>query len=89
MGEYFTKPVCKVFMLKGEKGLKGDKGPKGEDGLNGKDGLNGEKGEGIPTGGTTGQFLKKKSNTDYEYEWADITPTAFISNNEIDNIVKE
>lgn len=71
MGEYFTKPVCKVFMLKGEKGL------------------NGEKGEGIPTGGTTGQFLKKKSNTDYEYEWADIAPTSSISNNEIDTIVKE
>ena len=83
MGEYFTKPVCKVFMLKGEKGLKG------ENGLNGKDGLNGEKGEGIPTGGTTGQFLKKKSNTDYEYEWADIATTSSISNNEIDTIVKE
>lgn len=83
MGEYFTKPVCKVFMLKGETG------PKGETGLNGKDGLNGEKGEGIPTGGTTGQFLKKKSNTDYEYEWADIAPTSSISNNEIDTIVKE
>lgn len=77
MGEYFTKPVCKVFMLKGEKGLKGDKG------------LDGENGEGIPTGGTTGQFLKKKSNTDYEYEWADITPTSIISNNEIDDIMKE
>jgi hypothetical protein len=83
MGEYFTKPVCKVFMLKGEKGLKG------ENGLNGKDGLNGEKGAGIPTGGTTGQFLKKKSNADYEYEWADIAPTSSISNNEIDTIVKE
>lgn len=83
MGEYFTKPVCKVFMLKGEKGLKG------ENGLNGKDGLNGEKGEGIPTGGTTGQFLKKKSNTDYEYEWADIAPTSSISNNEIEDIMKE
>lgn len=83
MGEYFTKPVCKVFMLKGEKGQKG------ENGLNGEKGLKGEKGEGIPTGGTTGQFLKKKSNTDYEYEWADIAPTSSISNNEIDTIVKE
>lgn len=26
---------------------------------------------GIPAGGTTGQVLKKKSNTDYEVEWAD------------------
>lgn len=62
MGEYITKPVCKVIMLKGEKG------------------------EGIPEGGTTGQFLKKKSDTDYE--WADITPTTVISNNEIDAIVE-
>lgn len=77
MGEYFTKPICKVFMLKGEKGQKGGNG------------LKGEKGEGIPTGGTTGQFLKKKSNTDYEYEWADITPTSIISSNEIDAITKE
>jgi hypothetical protein len=83
MGEYFTKPVCKVFMLKGEKGQKGEKG------MNGKDGLNGENGAGIPTGGITGQFLKKKSNTDYEYEWADIAITSSISNNEIDTIVKE
>jgi hypothetical protein len=83
MGEYFTKPVCKVFMLKGEKGQKG------ENGQNGENGLKGEKGEGIPTGGITGQFLKKKSNTDYEYEWADITPTSFISSNEIDDIMKE
>lgn len=89
MGEYFTKPVCKILMLKGENGQKGERGPKGENGLNGKDGLNGEKGEGIPTGGTTGQFLKKKSNTDYEYEWDDITPTSIISNNEIDAITKE
>lgn len=70
MGDYITKPVCKIMMLKGEKGFKGDKG------------------EGIPTGGSTGQFLKKKSNTDYEYEWADITPTAVISNTEIDAIME-
>lgn len=70
MGDYITKPVCKIMMLKGEKGFKGDKG------------------EGIPTGGSTGQFLKKKSNTDYEYEWADITPTKVISNTEIDAIME-
>ena len=70
MGEYITKPVCRILMLKGEKGYKGDKG------------------DSIPSGGTTGQFLKKKSNTDYEYEWADITPTSVISNTEIDDIIK-
>lgn len=28
-------------------------------------------GEGVPSGGTTGQVLKKKSNNDYDTEWAD------------------
>lgn len=55
--------------------------------LKGEKGGKGDKGDGIPSGGTTGQFLKKKSNTDYEYEWADITPTSVISNAEIDTIV--
>ena len=49
---------------------------------------NGAKGDGIPSGGIAGQFLKKKSNTDYEYEWADITPASVISNAKIDDIIK-
>ena len=32
----------------------------------------GDPGEGVPTGGTAGQVLKKKSDTDYDTEWADI-----------------
>lgn len=28
-------------------------------------------GQGVPTGGTTGQVLKKASNTDFDTEWAD------------------
>lgn len=55
--------------------------------LKGEKGYKGDKGDSIPSGGTTGQFLKKKSNTDYEYEWADITPTSVISNAEIDTII--
>lgn len=39
------------------KGPKGDVGPKGDTG------------EGVPSGGTTGQVLKKKSNIDYDTEW--------------------
>lgn len=39
------------------------KGPKGEPGPKG------DSGEGVPSGGTTGQVLKKKSNTDYDTEW--------------------
>ena len=39
------------------------KGPKGEPGPKG------DSGEGVPSGGTTGQVLKKKSNNDYDTEW--------------------
>lgn len=39
------------------------KGPKGEPGPKG------DTGEGVPSGGATGQVLKKKSNTDYDTEW--------------------
>ena len=38
--------------------LKGEKGDKGDDG------------EGVPEGGTAGQFLRKKSGTDFDTEWA-------------------
>jgi len=34
------------------------------------DGTNGQDGHGVPTGGTTGQVLKKASGTDYDTEWA-------------------
>jgi hypothetical protein len=51
-------------------------------------GAKGDKGDGIPSGGIAGQFLKKKSSTDYEYEWADITPATVISNAEIDAIMR-
>ena len=36
------------------------------------DGAKGDPGEGVAPGGTTGQFLKKKSGTDYDTEWADV-----------------
>ena len=52
--------------------------------LKGEKGYKGDKGESIPSGGTTGQFLKKKSNTDYEYEWGTIET---ITNEEIDTII--
>ena len=34
-------------------------------------GPKGDSGEGVPSGGTTGQVLKKKSNNDYDTEWVD------------------
>ena len=34
--------------------------------------LKGADGQGVPTGGTTGQVLKKKSNTNYDTEWGSV-----------------
>ena len=45
----------------GEKGADGDKGDKGD---------KGDMGIGIPSGGTAGQVISKKSGTDYDLEWA-------------------
>lgn len=39
-------------------------------GLQGPPGADGAAGQGVPTGGTTGQVLKKASNADYDTEWA-------------------
>lgn len=40
------------------------------------DGAPGADGQGVPTGGTTHQLLRKVSGTDYDTEWATIPPTA-------------
>ena len=55
--------------------------------LKGEKGDKGDKGDSIPSGGTDGQFLKKKGTDDYSYEWGDITPAAVIANEEIDEIM--
>ena len=49
--------------------------------LNTLKGDKGEKGEGIPTGGTTGQVLSKKSNTNYDYEWTNNEATVEVIDN--------
>ena len=54
--------------MKGEQGPQGIQGPQGEQGPQGPQGLTGQ---GVSTGGTTGQVLVKKSNTDYDTEWID------------------
>ena len=57
----------------GATGATGAQGPKGDTGATGATGAQGPKGDtgaGVPTGGTTGQVLKKKSGTDYDTEWA-------------------
>ena len=47
-------------------------------------GEKGDKGDGIPSGGIAGQFLKKKSSTDYDYVWSTLET---ITNAEIDTII--
>lgn len=79
---------------KGVKGDKGDAGPKGDPGEQGPEGPKGDKGDsvtgpkgdkgdpgaGIIPGGTTGQALVKKSNTDYDTEWKTISGGGEIPN---------
>ncbi len=45
-----------------DRGIEGPQGPQGEPG---------PAGQGVPAGGTTGQALVKKSNTNYDTEWQD------------------
>lgn len=60
----------------GATGPVGADGPQGIQGIQGEQGIQGpqgDPGEGVPTGGTTGQVLTKTSSTDYDTEWADAT----------------
>ena len=71
----------------GEPGVKGDTGPQGPQGPQGKQGIQGIQGPkgdagaqgpagpGLATGGTTGQVLFKKSNTNYDTEWKSLPST--------------
>ena len=46
------------------------RGAKGDTGATGADGQDGEDGVGIPSGGTTGQYLVKSGSSDYEAAWS-------------------
>ena len=61
---------------RGSKGDKGDTGPQGPQGVQGPKGDKGDTGYGMPTGGTTGQILSKKSDTNYDIEWIDNNPSS-------------
>lgn len=39
----------------------------------------GARGEGVPPAGTTNQILRKKSNTDYDVEWATVAVSPEIA----------
>ena len=80
-----TDAVLNFGIPKGDKGDKGYTGAQGEKGDTGATGATGAQGPigpqgpagadgvGVASGGTTGQVLKKKSNTDYDTEWANDT----------------
>lgn len=59
----------------GERGPQGEIGPAGENGATGEQGPKGDKGDagpGVPTGGTEGQVLVKRSSNNYDAEWQDL-----------------
>lgn len=57
--------------VKGDTGDTGAQGPQGPQGSQGPQGAQGPAGEGVPTGGTPGQVLKKYADRDYASYWAD------------------
>lgn len=72
--------------IKGPTGATGATGPQGDPGATGATGATGPAGPGVPTGGTTGQVLKKNSNTNFDTVWAtDLTGgSSNIDNGTID-----
>lgn len=66
--------------------LQGPVGPKGD---------KGDPGPGGPTGGAGGQYLRKKSSADFDYEWVDLptstppaTPTQYVVDSDINDASK-
>ena len=73
--------LAEITGAQGEQGIPGPQGPTGPQGEQGVPGMQGEKGEkgnpgeGIPTGGTSGQVLAKNTNNDYDAHWIDPSTT--------------
>lgn len=55
----------------GPTGATGAQGPKGATGATGATGPQGPAGPGVPSGGTSGQMLAKKSAANYDTQWTD------------------
>lgn len=71
-GEPGFSPVVSVEPITGGNRvtITDEEGDNTFDVMNGQQGEQGEPGEGVPTGGVTGQVLKKRSNTNYDTYWA-------------------
>lgn len=57
----------------GATGATGPQGPDGDTGATGATGATGPAGEGLAAGGSSGQYLKKNSATDYDTGWDTLT----------------
>lgn len=57
--------------IQGVQGLQGAQGATGPAGPQGIQGVEGPRGRGVPSGGTTGQFLRKTGNYDFVTGWED------------------
>ena len=68
--------VSEMMGPMGATGPTGATGATGGTGATGATGAAGSNGIGVPTGGTTGQILKKNSNTAYDTGWTDPTSAA-------------
>ena len=62
-----------VLSAKGETGTQGEVGTQGIQGIQGTQGIQGVPGQGVVAGGTTGNFLKKASATNYDTSWAGLS----------------
>lgn len=58
--------------VQGAQGLPGSPGATGSQGIQGVAGTQGIAGQGVPAGGTAGQFLAKNSGTDYDTHWVNL-----------------
>lgn len=66
----------------GSVGVPGPQGPAGSPGAQGPQGVPGEPGApgvGVPTGGTTGQFLTKTSDANYATGWSTLSLTGYAT----------
>ena len=70
--------------IQGIQGIQGEQGEQGPIGPAGDKGDKGDPGEGVPEGGTAGQVLKKKSNTDYDTEWGEAASPLTFDTNDFD-----
>jgi hypothetical protein len=60
----------------GPTGAAGTTGTTGSAGTTGTTGAPGTTGIGVPTGGVSGYFLQKKTNTDYDTQWAPVSTSS-------------